>query len=118
MAKKAEPSEFSVAKAIRECFAENPKLTAKDMLAAIETKYPKGDINRNSFSVGYYTIRKKLGIGGSRRRKKVAGRSVKPVNHTPINLDRLYQTANFINEVGGADVALEAIRAVQSTQIK
>ena len=83
MAKKSAAVEFNMSEAIREILKENPKLNAKDTTEAILAKHPGAKINSGSFSVAFYTTRKKLGIGPSKRSGKRFRRkaSLRPARH-------------------------------------
>ena len=117
MAKKA-AAEFNMSETIRDLLTENPKLSAQEAIDAILAKYPKAKINKNSFSVGFYTNRKKLGIGSSRRGKKAGVRKSVSAGRPTVNLAMLQKAAKFLGEVGGAEAALEAIKQVQAVQVK
>jgi len=118
MAKKA-AAEFNMSEAIREILHENPKLSSHEVTAAIMAKHPTAKINKNSFAVGYYTIRKKLGIGSSKRGRKLGTRKAKSVASRPtVNLAMMQSAAKFLSQVGGAEAALEAIKQVQAVQVK
>jgi hypothetical protein len=123
MAKKAANSDFNMSEAIREVFKETPHLSAKDAIEAILAKHPNAKINKNSFSVAYYTVRKKLGIKGAgrgrgRSRKATAKKGIRTSMGKSINLATLQTTARFLSEVGGAEAAIEAIKQVQAIQVK
>ena len=121
MAKKAANSDFNMSEAIRDILTTNPKVTAPEAIEAILAKYPGAKLNKNSFSVAFYTGRKKLGIGSpSRRGRKVGVRKSKSASTTRTNVDlaKLQSAAKFLSEVGGAEAALEAIKQVQAVQVK
>ena len=84
-------------------------------------KFPGVKINKNSFSVAFYTGRKKLGIGSrSTRGRKVGVRESKSTSTAQPKVDfaKLQSAARFLSEVGGNEVALEAIKQVQAVQVK
>lgn len=123
MAKKAANAEFNMAEAIRDILTANPKLTSKEVSDAIMEKFPSAKINKNSFSVAFYTGRKKLGMGaksrGRRFAKRVGRTAARSAGTRPsVNLATLQHAAKFLSEVGGAEAAIEAIRQVQAVQIK
>lgn len=125
MPKKAAAVEFNMAEAIREILNGNPKLSAQETTDAILKNYPGAKINSGSFSVAFYTIRKKLGIGSSKKRsgKRVGVRATKPtatasVARPAIDLAMIQTTAKFLSSVGGAEAALEAIKFVQAAQVR
>jgi hypothetical protein len=119
MAKKAADSEFNMSEAIREVFKEDPKIGAKNAFDGIQAKFPSAKINRNSFSVAYYTLRKKLGIKSAGRGRKMGTKNgVRTGLGKNINLAMLQTTAKFLSEVGGAEAAMEAIKQVQAIQVK
>ena len=116
MAKKKAAADFNMSQAIAEALTANPKASSQEILEALVTKYPAAKINKNSFSVAFYTGRKKLGIGSSRRGKKGA-RKVKSAGNPNMNFQTLQSAARFLSEVGGADAALAAIKQVQALQM-
>lgn len=123
MAKKRSAGSFNMSEAIRDLLTGNPKLSARETWDALADKHPGEKINKNSFSVAYYTGRNKLGIKSTGRGRK---RGVKRMRRTSTamaarpNLDlfALQTAARFLSEVGGADAALEAIKQVQALQVK
>nr|UXE45609.1 hypothetical protein Hi04_10k_c5016_00018 [uncultured bacterium] len=118
MAKKRASSDFNMAEAIRECFEANPKVTSAEAIEAITAKYPKVKINKNSFSVAFYTTRKKLGLRGTRRgRRFSAGRAIS-AGSPRVDVAKLQAAAGFISEVGGAEAAVEALKLVQAVQVR
>jgi hypothetical protein len=118
MAKKSAATEFNMSEMIRELLTENPNLSSQQAADAIIAKYPSAKINKNSFSVAFYTGRKKLGISSPGRGKNVARGKSSASGRATINLAILQTTARFLREVGGADVALEAIKQLQAIQVK
>ena len=119
MAKKASSIDFNMSETIRDILTENPKMGPKEVTEAILAKHPGVKINKNSFSVAFYTGRKKLGIksASGRGRKVGVRKSLSTVNPT-VDLARLQAAAKFLSEVGGAEAALEAIKQVQAVQVK
>lgn len=125
MAKKASNSEFNMAEAIRDILKENPKLNCKETADAVMARNPSVRINKNSFSVAYYTGRKKLGIGSKSRRRRFSKRMARGTvqqaaasSRPTVDIAMLQTTAKFLSQVGGAEVALEAIKFVQAAQLK
>jgi hypothetical protein len=118
MAKKKPTAEFNMSETIRELLTENPNLTARETTEAILEKHPTAKINKNSFSVAFYTGRKKLGIGSSRRGRKVGVRKLMSGTRPTVDLAKLQTAVRFIRDVGGAEAALEAIKQVQAIQVK
>ena len=123
MAKKmAAAPEFKMSQVIREILKANPKLSSKEASEAVVAKHPDATINKNSFSVAFYTARKKLGIGSSGRGKKsikkVGKKLGRPAARQTVDLAMMQATAKFLSEVGGAEAAMEAIKQVQAVQVK
>ncbi len=120
MAKKQPDSEFNMSEAIRDILKESPNLSSKEAIEAIQAKYPSAKINKNSFSVAFYTGRKKLGINStSGRGRRISKRKSQSTSaHPSVNMAVLQTTAKFLSEVGGAEAALAAIRQVQAVQVK
>ena len=118
MAKKAPAADFNMSEAIREILTENPNFSTKDASDAVLAKHPTAKINKNSFSVAFYNGRKKLGISVSGRGRKAAKGQSKSAIRSSVNLATLQTTAKFLNEVGGIEAALEAIKQVQAVQVK
>lgn len=118
MAKKSTAAEFNMSETIRELLTENPKITSQEATDAILAKHPTAKINKNSFSVAFYTGRKKLGISLSGRRRKATKKKLTTTSRPSVDLAKLQVTARFLREVGGADAAIEAIKQVQAVQLK
>jgi hypothetical protein len=119
MAKKAANAEFNMAEAIRDVLTANPKVSSREAVDAIQSKYPSAKINRNSFSVAFYTGRKKLGMGSSGRRGRIGRRVGRGggASHN-VNVAKLQAAARFLSEVGSAEAAMEAIKLVQAIQVR
>ena len=117
MAKKKAASDFNMSETIREILSENPKLGSQEVIDAILAKHPSAKINKNSFSVAFYTGRKKLGIG-SKRGKRVGIRKITSSARVAVDFAALQSTVKFLREVGSADAAIEAIKQVQTMQLK
>ena len=119
MARKSASAEFNMAEAIRDVLTENPKLSSQEASDAIMAKHPTAKINKNSFSVAFYTGRKKLGIRLSGRSRKVgSGKRTTAHVRSSVDIGTLQTAARFIREIGSADAALEAIKQVQAVQLK
>lgn len=113
MPKKTTAAEFNMSEAIREILTENPKLSSQEVSDAILAKYPTAKINKNSFSVAYYTGRKKLGIGSSRQGKRAGMRKISSGTSRMIDISMIQSAAKFIREVGSPEAALEVIKLLQ-----
>jgi hypothetical protein len=119
MAKKQPDSDFNMSEAIRGILNESPNLSSKEAIEAIQAKYPSAKINKNSFSVAFYTGRKKLGIKStSGRGRRVSVRKSLSSSGASVDIGVLQTTARFLSEVGGADAAIAAIKHVQAIQVK
>ena len=121
MAKKSSNSDFNMSEVIRDILTASPKLSSKEVSDVIMEKYPSAKINKNSFSVAYYTGRKKLGIRGTRGGRKFGkrvGRPAAAAKRPTVDLAMMQATAKFLSEVGGAAAAIEAIKQVQAVQVK
>lgn len=119
MAKKQAEAEFNMSEAIRDILKDNPNISSKDAADAIQAKYPSASINKNSFSVAFYTGRKKLGIKSSGRGRRISKRKAVSVSiHPKVDMAMLQATAKFLSEVGGADAAIAAIKQVQAVQVR
>lgn len=121
MAKKAAAVDFNMSQAIRDVLTENPKVSSQEAVDAILAKHPNAKINKNSFSVAFYTGRQKLGISVSGRRGRRPGRGRVAGSHVArhaVDLDTLQAAAKFLNAAGSFDSAMEAIKQVQAVQLK
>ncbi len=112
---KSEP--FNMSAAIREALTANPKASSAEVVESISKANPKVKINKASFSVAFYTARRKM--GGKKRGKKIGIRRghVGRVNGHTVDLTTLQQAAKFLREVGGSEAALAAIKTVAAVQI-
>jgi hypothetical protein len=117
--KKAAATEFNMSAVVREGLGLHPKASAREIQDYVEAKHPEAKINKGSFSVAFYTTRKKLGIksGGKPRGRKVGIRVSQSSNHK-IDIATLQHAAKFLREAGSAEAALEALKAVQTMQVK
>lgn len=105
MVTKTKKPVFNMSAAIREELKANPKVKFADALANIQKRNPKQEINKNSFSAGFYSARK----GKKTRKVSIA---------TPIlDLKVLNAAVIFLKEVG-PEMAEKAIKTVQSMQLK
>lgn len=124
MAKKKAKDDFNMSEEIRNVLRDDRSLSVSETLAALKEKFPKQDINENSFSVAFYNARNKLGIKSGKRRKKAgkaAKRTVmrkKPTTAEAVSYDDLQAAAKFLNQFGDADKAIAAIKQVKALQIK
>jgi|GEM_PF-1148203 len=127
MAQKPPKSEFNMSQVIRNLLKDNPKIGGNEAAAAIQSQYPSLNLNKNSFSVAFYTTRQKMGLKLAKRGKRMTTRKSSAASKslvTPqsevgsVDLALLQATARFLSEMGGADAALEAIKQVQAIQVK
>ena len=118
MAKKLPETEFNMSEAIRDILKESPNLNSKEAADAIQAKFPAAKINKNSFSVAFYTGRKKLGIKSSGRGKRIVKRKSTITGRPSVDMAILQTTAKFLSDVGGAEAALAAIKQVEAVQVK
>ena len=119
MAAKKPVTDFNMSEAIRALLTENPKLTNLEVRAALTTKYPALKINKNSFSVAFFNVRKKLGLGPVQPRKnKKSDSRARPATRRTNELAMLQLAVEFIGKVGGVSAALAAIKQVQALQLK
>lgn len=121
--RKASRGDFNMAQAIRDQLNANRGLSLKECLAAVQGAHPTADINVQSFGVAFSNQRRKLGIKGKRRGRKV--RVMKPgaaggraaAGAKPVKIEHLQAARKFMAEVGDAEVAVAAVRALAQLQI-
>lgn len=120
--KKASRGEFNMAQAIRDQLTVNRGLSLKECLAAVQGAHPTASINVQSFGVAFSNQRRKLGIKGKRRGKKVrvmkpgaAGRAAGAAK--PVKMEHLQAARKYMAEVGDAETAIAAVRALAQLQI-
>lgn len=123
MAKKKVAEQFNMSEVIREMLKANPKSSSQEVADAIMAKYPGTKINKNSFSVAFYTSRKKLFGSPSRKprgskTRTVTTKSAAPVSHSGVDIAMLQSAAKFVGQAGSAEAAMAAIKQVQSLQVK
>ena len=81
-------------------------------------KYPDVQINKNSFSVGFYTARKKLGTAKKvKKATRVAIKKSAASRSDKVDMSALQSAAKFLREVGGPEKAIEAIKLLASVQM-
>ena len=123
--KKAASKEPAMAEQIRDLLTATPTLSLKETLEIIKAKSPE-PVNEKSFGVAFYNARNKLGIKspGSKKvvRKKVPSSSAaapaRAASSAGSKWSILQAAARFLSEAGSADAAIEAIKQVQSLQVK
>jgi len=123
MAKKSAAPEFNLSALVREALTLDKTATSRTVLDYIEAKQPGAKINKGSFSVAFYTTRKKLGIvsGKTRVKSKVGIRTSQVAKKTTggaVDMAALQAAAKLIRDVGSAEAAIEAIKSVQAVQIQ
>jgi len=117
--KKASRGEFNMAAEIRTLLTKDPSLSGRQVVDGLKSKFPGQRINENSCSVAFSTARRQLGIVSSRKksvRRRKPGRNGRAASS--ISLTALQAARKLIAEVGGAEVAMAAIRQVDSLQIR
>jgi hypothetical protein len=127
MAKKAGKSGFVMSTEILELVRADNSLTGKQVIEALEKKYPKAEINRNSASVAFSNARRELGLNVGRkvkRRRRPVGRSrtgaatPAPVAATTVDLDMLKAAKELLQKCNGdAATAASALRSVAALQM-
>ena len=116
MAKQAPAAEFNMSEEIREILSQNPDLSGQEVSEAIMAKYPTAKINKNSFSVAFYTGRKKLRSGkGKKVGAKVGIKKSLATEKPSIDLAMIQSAVKFIREVGSAEAALEVVKLLQES---
>lgn len=114
---------MSMTKAVERYVANHPQANLATAYEAVSSAMPIG--SKNSFSVCFYTVRKKLGLTAGRKpRREISRRSVTrsgravttTVSVQNMNLDTISKAANFIRELGGFEAAVAAVNAVNSLQ--
>jgi len=116
---------INMAEEIREALKVNRNLSNNEALEIVQAKYPKEDINANSFGVAVTGARRKLGIKAPRGRKvrrRKPGRPPGSGNKTTaskvtVNLDALQAARKYVKEVGNAEKAIAAIKQLETLQI-
>lgn len=116
----AKKSGFNMSAEFREMLAKNSSLTSGEAFRALEAKYPKESLNKNSASVAFFNTRKKLGLTPKRKgttvRKQVP--SVTAAKVSSLDFEALRSAKAFLEACGGdKDVALQALKQLGSLQI-
>ncbi|MEZ6065388.1 MAG: hypothetical protein R3B90_06685 [Planctomycetaceae bacterium] len=132
MAKKRASSDgFNMAGAIREALEKLGDVSQAECLEAVQAANPGVDINKQSFGVAFSNQRRKLGMkprrGGRKsvkRRKpgarpvgRPAGTTSRSTGSVTLNMEALQAARKFVAEVGGVDVAMEAVKQLLTLQI-
>jgi hypothetical protein len=110
-----------MSQAIRDQLTANRKLSLRECREAVHAANPSVAINANSFGVAFSNQRRKLGIKGGRRGRRVrvmkpgaAGRAAAGLS---VKIEHLQAARRFMAEVGDADTAVAAVRALAQLQI-
>lgn len=116
MTKKKKP-EVNISELIREVLSTNINATSQEVMDAIIAKHPTLKINKDSFSVGFYTNRKKLGFKSSRQGTKV--KRVKRVKNdsADINMSILQKAVVFLKQFNNFEDAIAAVKTVEALQL-
>jgi len=114
---------------IRGLLKSDPSRTMSNVVECLAEDYPGYKANKGSLSVGFYTMRKKLGITSGRKARGKSQR--KPIKvHRPVSIrggtitgvrlsiDHLASAAKFVGEVGGFKAAIESVKQVQTVQVR
>lgn len=113
-------SDFNKSQFVRDYLTATPGASSQEVRDALQKADPSGTINRNSFSVLFYTTRQKLGITTKRERKskgKASRFGVSSSGTVSANGSLLTQAANFVRSVGGFENAISAVKTVQAIQL-
>lgn len=116
----AKKSGFNMSAEFRAMLAENSSLTSGEAFRALEEKFPKQKLNKNSAGVAFFNTRKKLGLTPKRKgttvRKQVP--SVTAAKASSLDFEALKSAKAFLEACGGdKDVALQALKQLGSLQI-
>lgn len=122
--RKASRGEFNMSQAIREQLSANRKLSLRECREAVEAAHPGVAINQNSFGVAFSNQRRKLGIKPGRRGRRVrvmkpgaAGAGAARGAGKPVKMEHLQAARKYMAEVGNAETAIAAVRALAQLQI-
>lgn len=122
-----EKPEFNLSSTIRECLKKNKNMTSREVLEHVETMHPSHKINKNSFSVAFYTTRKKMGITAGRKggkpklkgswnRQPIASTSGS-IGEITITREMMKAAAELLRVCGDLNAALLAVKDVHSFQV-
>ena len=90
--KKSAKSSVNMSGAIRDELTANSALTNKEVLLAVQAKYPMASLNLKSFGVAVSNLRKKMGIGASRKKSVLKKKPGRPPGSAPRHGDRRLQS--------------------------
>lgn len=116
----AKKSGFNMSAEFRNLLAENPSLTSGEAVRALQEKFPKQKLNKNSASVAFFNTRKKLGMGPKQGSRKVRKQTPAATAARAANLDfeALKSAKAFLEACGGnTDVAMQALKQLGSLQV-
>ena len=127
MAKKkaGRSGDFNLSEEVRNILKENRKLSGREVLEAIQEKFPGQSINQGSCNVAFSNARRRLGIKKGRRAKAVrkpgATRKGRPAaKATPavaVDMKLLTLASKYLAEAGSAQAAISALQQVAALQI-
>ncbi len=112
---KKSQSQFNMSALIREVLTGTPQMSSAQMIEEIQRRHPGVKINKNSFSVAFYTARQRLGRGRRRANRHVSARRAASGK---CDLNVMRSAADFLRNAGGYDKGLEALKMVQAVQLK
>ena len=102
MAKKK--SGFNMSQAVRDHLTANPNASAKETLEALTAFNPK--LNKGSFSVAYYTARRKG------KRTKVVARKAAAAGMSVVDFEAVRLVKKLVDSIGAA-TAIQLIKAME-----
>jgi len=123
--KKSAKGDFNMSQEIRNLLEENPKLSSREVLEQLQTRFPEQAINKNSCNVAFSHARRRLGIrGGSKRSVKMkrpaaarAARVATAASAESVNITLLKAARKFLAEAGSSSAAISAIQQVEALQL-
>lgn len=125
--KKAARADFNMSAEIREMLEADASLSGRQVLEALQAKFPDQEINANSCNVAFSNARRKLGIRRSgkkavvrRPRPAVAARSAGRAAVTApasVSLDALKAACELVAKAGGTEAAIGIVRSLAALKL-
>ncbi len=116
--KKTTAGDFNMALEIRKLLRGNRTLKAGEVYKALVDQFPKESINKTSCANSLSSARKQLGISRGTKKKVVKRKKPSAAAPTAVDIATLQAAAKLVSEVRNADKAIEAIRQLQTLQIR
>ena len=124
--KKAAQVDFNMSAEIRDMLEADSGLSGRQVLEALQAKYPGQEINANSCNVAFSNARRKLGIRRSGKKSVVrrprpaavaARTTTRAAAPDSVSLEALKAACELVAKAGGTDAAIGIVRSLAALKL-